>query len=91
MDASQRRSMTSQKEAWDLVRRAKKVGWEYVGRSGKGHHRLRWPATGQTLTVPSSPSFPTFNAESDLARISGPLKPRTGKRKHAKRIKENQV
>ncbi|WP_043598932.1 type II toxin-antitoxin system HicA family toxin [Nocardia otitidiscaviarum] len=71
--------MTSQKEARELIARAQAVGWEYLGRSGSCHHRLRWPPTGQVLTVPSSPSFPLFNAESDLARISGPLRPKPGK------------
>jgi hypothetical protein len=70
--------MTSPKEARDLIRLAQKAGWEYLGLSGGQHHRIRWPKTGQVLTVPSSPSFPLMNSEADIARISGPLRPKPG-------------
>jgi hypothetical protein len=70
--------MTSAKEARDLIRLAQKAGWEYLGLSGGMHHRIRWPKTGQVLTVPSSPSFPLMNSEADIAKISGPLRPKPG-------------
>lgn len=70
--------MTSPKEVRELLKLAQKAGWEYLGLSGGLHHRIRWPKTGQVLTVPSSPSFPLINTEGDIARISGPLRPRPG-------------
>lgn len=71
--------MTSSRDVRELLDRATAAGWEYVGRSGSGHHRMRWPHTGQVVTVASTPgprSLP--NSEADMAAISGPLRPRPG-------------
>lgn len=71
--------MTSAKEAKALLRLARRAGWEYLGLTGNNHYRIRWPKTGQVLTVPMTPSSPLRNAEADIARISGPLRPKPGR------------
>jgi predicted RNA binding protein YcfA (HicA-like mRNA interferase family) len=37
-----------------VVRDARARGWEVLGRSGTNHVQLRWPASGEITTVPSS-------------------------------------
>jgi hypothetical protein len=71
-------SMTK-KDVSELIARAQAKGWEYLGRSKSNHHRIRWPQTGQVLTLPSTPGRSSVaNAESDIARISGPLRDKPG-------------
>lgn len=36
-----------------LVRDACRRGWEVTGRSGTNHLKMRWPASGVVVTVPS--------------------------------------
>ncbi|MEV6219919.1 hypothetical protein [Nocardia sp. NPDC051833] len=66
----------SKKEAHDLVQRARKVGWVYLGIDGRGHHRILWPATGRKYAIPCTPGGgrrSIENAEADIARLSGQL------------------
>ena len=58
-----------------LRRLARKAGWVDEGVGGSGHYRMRWPATGDRITLAASPSCPYAprNARRDLERISGPL------------------
>lgn len=71
--------MASVKDVRELLERAQAAGWEYLGITGHKHHRLRWPATEQVLSVSSTPGpSAVLRAEDDLARISGPLRDKPG-------------
>ena len=35
-------------------------GFEYEGLNGSGHHSYLWPATGEVIELPSTPSAPGF-------------------------------
>ncbi|WP_157115062.1 hypothetical protein [Nocardia niwae] len=78
--------MTSQKDVRELLNRAKRAGWIYLGFDGGSHHKIQWPATGRIRRIPATPGGgrrSLENAEADLARDSGPLraKPGTGRTK----------
>lgn len=77
--------MSVRKDLNDLIRRAQGRGWEYLGINGSGHHRLRWPPTGQKITVPRTPSEyrGLRNAEADLKRICGESMRRKTAKSHA--------
>lgn len=69
----------SRKEIQQLIKRAEAAGWEYLGFTGGDHHRVRWPATGDVITMSATPGHrATAKAEADLARISGPLREKPG-------------
>lgn len=69
----------SRKEVQQLIKRAEAAGWEYLGFTGGDHHRLRWPASGDVITMSATPGHrATAKAEADLARISGPLREKPG-------------
>ncbi|UAK38397.1 hypothetical protein K8O93_00930 [Gordonia bronchialis] len=66
--------MTSRSDVRALIKRAKKRGWVLDASKGKGgHHRLRFPPTGDVVTVSATPSDyrSIKNAEALINRISG--------------------
>ncbi|MBF6333525.1 hypothetical protein [Nocardia transvalensis] len=72
--------MTSAKDVKDLLTRARARGWVHLGLDGRGHHRLRWPDSGEELSIAATPRQATTlaNDEARLTRISGPLRPKPG-------------
>lgn len=68
--------MTSRSDVRALIKRAKKRGWVVEPVKGKGgHHRLRFPPTGDVVIIPATPSDHRGlkNAEALITRISGRL------------------
>ena len=63
----------------DLLARGAALGWQYRRRS-TSHILAIWPPTGESLILPSSASDwrSLKNSESDMARISGPLRSKPG-------------
>lgn len=61
------------REVRALAHKLLEEGWEYDRTSNKHHPRLRWPASGEVLSLPSTPSDVRSipNAEAQARRISG--------------------
>lgn len=67
------RSRFPSKYARELVKWARRAGWEYIGRTSKGHLRLEHAATGRRYTIAATPSNSRaiIEAKTDLARLAG--------------------
>jgi hypothetical protein len=71
------------KETRELIERMIADGWEDLGCS-RGHWKLRWPGTGQKVSVPGSPSDhrSLANTRSKVSRIQRGVYP-WGRRRNA--------
>lgn len=65
--------MSGGKEAKEFIARAQRAGWELLDGKAAGHYRMRWPATGNVVTVPHAPSEirGLANKEAEMVRITG--------------------
>lgn len=61
------------KDVADYRRRLLAAGWELDRIATTGHYIYRWPATGETISTPSTPSDYRWlrNTDADVRRISG--------------------
>lgn len=69
-----------------IVRAAIEGGWVWEGWTASTHGRLRWPATGDRITVACTPGSASWKSlATDVQRISGVQVWRKGNRKRSRK------